>query len=371
MAKESDYTISFHKVDSSETTSSSVPTSSLESTAHTSSDTGLGTSDDVVSLTSSAGKNDDEESSDATASRQSSLKHDSEETWKDYEGDVSSNNENSLTSNHARFFSERTRDYFYRKGEVMYENLPHPMHQDKSGYYMTPYQSSQYYPFFNKSLERRQRRATPNHPVKPPRANRHKREHSNVNITKLPLIRTNVATDTTGKCVNNTLYENSTPGVPFHRNRTTEESMGLGQFSYVNPSFTGPLFPESTYPKTHMDESCKSVELLEPEHSQISIPDSPDGTVIPLKKSSAASDFLKLSSDDSPIDDHTYILATDADMEFSDDSVVDLLNLCHYDRRVGGACGRTHPIGQKTGPLGVVSEIRICQRFVIIDALSQ
>ena len=45
------------------------------------------------------------------------------------------------------------------------------------------------------------------------------------------------------------------------------------------------------------------------------------------------------------------ILATDADMEFNDDSVLDLLHLCHYDRRVGGACGRTHPIGQKSGPL--------------------
>ncbi len=51
------------------------------------------------------------------------------------------------------------------------------------------------------------------------------------------------------------------------------------------------------------------------------------------------------------LDDHTYILATDADMEFTEDSVVDLLNLCNQDRRLGGACGRTHPIGQRTGPL--------------------
>ena len=51
------------------------------------------------------------------------------------------------------------------------------------------------------------------------------------------------------------------------------------------------------------------------------------------------------------LDDHTYILATDADMEFTDNSVLDLLNLCNRDRRLGGACGRTHPIGQRSGPL--------------------
>ena len=49
--------------------------------------------------------------------------------------------------------------------------------------------------------------------------------------------------------------------------------------------------------------------------------------------------------------DNTYILATDADMKFSADSVVDLLNLCNHDHRIGGACGRTHPAGKKTGPL--------------------
>ena len=52
-----------------------------------------------------------------------------------------------------------------------------------------------------------------------------------------------------------------------------------------------------------------------------------------------------------PMDDHTYILATDADMEFTEDSMLSLINLCNHDRRLGGACGRTHPIGQRIGPL--------------------
>ena len=52
-----------------------------------------------------------------------------------------------------------------------------------------------------------------------------------------------------------------------------------------------------------------------------------------------------------PLDDNTYILATDADMEFNADSVHNLLDLCNYDHRVGGACGRTHPIGKRIGPM--------------------
>ena len=45
-------------------------------------------------------------------------------------------------------------------------------------------------------------------------------------------------------------------------------------------------------------------------------------------------------------DDHTYILATDADMEFKAEAVLELLYLCNSDNRLGGACGRTHPIGK-------------------------
>ena len=52
-----------------------------------------------------------------------------------------------------------------------------------------------------------------------------------------------------------------------------------------------------------------------------------------------------------PLDEHTYILATDGDMEFDAECVLNLLNLCNNDRRLGGACGRTHPVCPKTGPL--------------------
>ena len=50
-------------------------------------------------------------------------------------------------------------------------------------------------------------------------------------------------------------------------------------------------------------------------------------------------------------DDHTYILATDADMDFSGTAIRDLLDLCTSDLRVGAVCGRTHPIGRKCSPV--------------------
>eukprot|EP00106_Octopus_bimaculoides_P022290 XP_014789732.1 PREDICTED: uncharacterized protein LOC106883289 [Octopus bimaculoides] len=50
-------------------------------------------------------------------------------------------------------------------------------------------------------------------------------------------------------------------------------------------------------------------------------------------------------------DSRTYILATDSDMKFSDDAVIELLNTCNGDLRVGGACGRTHPVGEKNRPI--------------------
>lgn len=45
------------------------------------------------------------------------------------------------------------------------------------------------------------------------------------------------------------------------------------------------------------------------------------------------------------IDDDVYILATDADTEFSGSSVRVLLDLCNADRSLGAACGRTVPVG--------------------------
>lgn len=48
-------------------------------------------------------------------------------------------------------------------------------------------------------------------------------------------------------------------------------------------------------------------------------------------------------------DDNTYILATDADVRFSHESVQALLDLMMRDSHVGAVCGRTHPLG--SGPV--------------------
>ncbi|GAB1603586.1 chitin synthase chs-2-like, partial [Argonauta hians] len=50
-------------------------------------------------------------------------------------------------------------------------------------------------------------------------------------------------------------------------------------------------------------------------------------------------------------DSRTYILATDADMKFDDEAVLDLLDTANGDLRLGAVCGRTHPIGEKSRPI--------------------
>ncbi|CAG5134390.1 unnamed protein product, partial [Candidula unifasciata] len=59
--------------------------------------------------------------------------------------------------------------------------------------------------------------------------------------------------------------------------------------------------------------------------------------------------YNDLAFDDAALvdDDHTFILATDADMDFKGKAVRELLDLCNGDKMIGAACGRTHPVGKK------------------------
>ncbi|KAL8586378.1 hypothetical protein ACOMHN_022993 [Nucella lapillus] len=50
-------------------------------------------------------------------------------------------------------------------------------------------------------------------------------------------------------------------------------------------------------------------------------------------------------------DKNTFILATDADMLFNDTALLDLVNVCNQDLRLGAACGRTFPMGKKVNPI--------------------
>jgi hypothetical protein len=45
------------------------------------------------------------------------------------------------------------------------------------------------------------------------------------------------------------------------------------------------------------------------------------------------------------VSDDVYILATDADTEFSGGSMRTLLDLCESDQSLGAVCGRTTPVG--------------------------
>ncbi|XP_062583461.1 uncharacterized protein LOC134245205 [Saccostrea cucullata] len=48
---------------------------------------------------------------------------------------------------------------------------------------------------------------------------------------------------------------------------------------------------------------------------------------------------------------HDFILATDADMAFDDESVLNLLDTMEEDEKIGGVCGRTFPIGIHRHPI--------------------
>ena len=47
--------------------------------------------------------------------------------------------------------------------------------------------------------------------------------------------------------------------------------------------------------------------------------------------------------------DHSYILTTDADVRFTPDDVMALMDFMSRDPSVGAVCGRTHPMG--SGPM--------------------
>ena len=107
----------------------------------------------------------------------------------------------------------------------------------------------------------------------------------------------------------------------------------------------------------HAFELCTPAENLDhpvPEKPGEAITESPTPSgesPTSSEESPTSSELERLLKGGHELGENTYILATDADMKFSADSVVDLLTLCNHDHRIGGACGRTHPIGKKTGPV--------------------
>ena len=62
-------------------------------------------------------------------------------------------------------------------------------------------------------------------------------------------------------------------------------------------------------------------------------------------------DTTTMCSDNFKFDCTNYILATDADMTFNDDSILDCLRMCEADKDVGAVCGRTRPVGMHIHPV--------------------
>ncbi|XP_050418787.1 chitin synthase chs-1 isoform X1 [Patella vulgata] len=78
--------------------------------------------------------------------------------------------------------------------------------------------------------------------------------------------------------------------------------------------------------------------------------------------------YLDMSIEEPEFDDRTYILATDADMHFSDASVLDLVETCNEDMRLGAACGRTYPMGKKINPIVWFQKFEYAKDFWMIKS---
>ncbi len=271
-----------------------------------SSDQGIGNSDDM-SVSSMSSNSDDIGSSEATPSPQSSIKdkfsHDNE-----YEGDLSSNNENSLTSLKAK----------RAKSFLVYEREK-PIPELVRAHSLLPERSIRYQHYG--LPERPERPIRPKRPQHPPRS-KHK-------LRKIP-------TSPKAQLLKNCERQNS-----------NDSSQG-SQTGTDNPAYT----PDSNNPSQQTTPLGvqRSPRYAPPAQGAEEGDTKKEPEVFHISRKAVPS-FKSINKKRIPLDDHTYLLATDGDMEFTDDSVLDLLHLCNADRRLGGACGRTHPIGQKTGPL--------------------
>ncbi|CAI9728459.1 Hypothetical predicted protein [Octopus vulgaris] len=110
------------------------------------------------------------------------------------------------------------------------------------------------------------------------------------------------------------------------------------------------------YDMKHCSKSTKQTEnkrnSLNSSTEPISSISKPSPRMLPISyKAASEISQHKSSLNSSYFDDYTYILATDADMEFDDKSLARLIDLCNRDKNIGGACGRTSPIGHCNTPV--------------------
>ncbi len=78
-------------------------------------------------------------------------------------------------------------------------------------------------------------------------------------------------------------------------------------------------------------------------------------------------------NEDFAVDDgtHLYILATDADMQFTDKDLLKLVKVCEENPSYGGACGRTHPISKSSyNPLVWFQKFEYAKGIYVLVKLS-
>lgn len=185
-----------------------------------------------------------------------------------------------------------------------------------------------------------------------------------------------------------TLHLKNARQITTHVDRTSSASKNIS-FPIMSPLITGPdkitpvpstncFTPICNYnfdltPKLFMIEKpfwnrkmqynmkhiCKSTKPTENKRNSLNSSTEPISSIskrspriLPISnKIASETTRYKSSLKPSSFDDYTYILATDADMEFDDKSLVRLIDLCNRDKNIGGACGRTSPIGHCNTPV--------------------
>nr|AHX26703.1 chitin synthase [Owenia fusiformis] len=281
-----------------------------------SSDQGIGTSQDDVSISSFTTSNP-ERSVDTLASRGTSALQ-SDSYWRDYEGDVSSCNENSLTSSKAK----QSRSFLTEAD--MHNELPN-INPDES---LGKCSILRFNPTKNITLglNRPPAPPIPQRPL-PPKPPRSKKASKDARNSK--------------------------------KKQELKESPSTQQLIDMDDSQTNIY---QSIRSTAMESELKAAPRNRKSKAK-------DDKIFTIARETIPKDSdLNETRPKIPLDDNTYILATDADMEFTDESILDLLHLCNHDRRLGGACGRTHPIGQNTGPVVWYQKFEYAKDFWMIKS---
>ncbi|XP_071123547.1 chitin synthase chs-1-like [Mytilus edulis] len=122
------------------------------------------------------------------------------------------------------------------------------------------------------------------------------------------------------------------------------------------------LYETAQHDFTLLDKYCKSlvkqneIYCVDTESTEIYVADTSKNEKCPDRNESfniihTIKDSQQLHHEQDKFGYDNYILATDADMTFTDRSILKVLHMCESDRTVGAVCGRTYPTGIQYPPI--------------------